>query len=142
MSDAINTIVSSIVRILFIFLVVFTFGYISLYWAVWNNCKLTLGKAMAEIEDNIDKDGMIVKSKAEEALAEYCNINAIDSCELKEVFPGYDTPSAYIGQPMYVEAELTYSVLGREHKMRDRVSAHSRGHYGEGYNTHNDKKDY
>lgn len=128
---------NNIIKIILIFLVVIIVGYYSLYWAVWNNAKLSLGKAMDEIEDRIDKRGYIEEQYIDDTLATYCSMGAIDNYEVTEVSPGFEEVPNYLGQPLFVEVRLYYSVMGREHTMTDRVTTYNRGTYGEGYNTIN-----
>lgn len=137
MSTPFEQLVEGIVRTVILGLVAVAFISMLMYWLVWNNARLTLGKAMDEIEDRMDKIGYIERNYAERMLDTYCDSEAFDGYTFTVVEPGFDTRASYIGQPMYIEVKLNCNAGLMDFTVTGRADAYNRGDYSGGYNTPN-----
>lgn len=137
MSYAIEVFMDNIIRIVTGGLALIAFIIILLFTITMNNAKLTINKAMDEIEDRMDKIGHIEEDYVYQQLDEYCTGISMRGYEITEVSPGFGVIPEYIGQPLYVEARLDYTVAGRDFTVKGKAQSYNRGYYGKGYNTIN-----
>lgn len=137
MSAPFEELVNGLVRIIITGICCVAFITVLMYWIVWNNAKLSLGKAMDEIEDRIDKVGYIERSYADRMMNTYCDSEAFESYTYTVVEPAFDSKPQYLGQPMYIEVQLNCRVVGIDFKVKGKADAYNRGRYGKGYNTPN-----
>ena len=137
MSSVVEEMVSGFVRLFIMGMALLAFIFLVLYFTTINNTKLVLGKAMDEIEDQIDKVGYIEEGYVEETLIRYLDGEGIVDYSTY-ASPGFGVIPDYIGQPLFVEVTVDCEVAGIEFTITERADAYNRGHYGNGYNTPNE----